>query len=679
MTAKEWVFPAERCDKEQIQKLCRTFGIPPIVARVMINRGYGSVDSARQFLDKNRNSFHDPFLMTDMDKAAAKIKAAVSEGTKITVYGDYDVDGITSAALMVRALREMGADAEAYIPDRRTEGYGVNKGALDKIAARGTGLIITVDTGITAVDEAEYASELGMEMIITDHHECKEKLPSASAVVNPKRPDCKYPFKELAGVGVAFKVICALTGDLKSVLEKYGDIIALGTIADVVSLTDENRAIADFGIGKMRLSPNIGLKAVMDIAGASAKRNSCAVVSYSIAPRLNAAGRMSSAMSAVELLLTEDEAEAEKAAAALDEENRLRQSKESVIFDEAAEMIQNGDFFGKKVLVLAKRGWHHGIIGVVASRICDKFNKSCILISVEDDMCKSSGRSVEGLNLFDALSSCADILEKFGGHAYAAGFSIKKENISELDRRLNEYAERVCPTQALPKLYIDTTARIDEITLENAEAAEALCPCGAGNKTPVFALRDVVISDIRLLSGGRHCRIAAEKDRRKIEVIAFGMGSIAREYAPGDEVDLAGEMNINVYNGIRRVQLVLADIRISRRLLGRGLPDREDFADIYRFIKALPRPFTAETTALSEAVSRRCGRNIRREKLVNALNVFADVGILSMNALGDTVRVELTPNMEGKKFNLAQSGEYIRLRNELGNGDDSYAARDGNL
>lgn len=664
MAEKEWVFLDENIDEAAVRRLEDSFGLSYLAAKVMVNRGYSSPEAAARFLGKNRDCFHSPALLADMDKAVRRIRAAVDGGEKITVYGDYDVDGITSTALMVRALRELGAETDAYIPDRRLEGYGVNKAALKKIADGGTGLVITVDTGITAVDEAAYAKELGLGLIITDHHECKATLPAAEAVVNPKRPDCAYPFKELAGVGVAFKVICALTGGFQPVLEKYGDIIALGTIADVVSLTDENRAIADYGISKMQCFPNKGLKAVTELIGSSAKWNSSAAVSYSVAPRLNAAGRMSSAMTAVRLLLTENAAEAQSLALELDEENRRRQEVEGQIFNEAVEMIYKNNYFGKKVLVLAKRGWHHGIIGVVASRISDRFNRSCVLISIEDDMCKSSGRSVDGMNLFDALSSCGDLLHKFGGHAYAAGFSIKEENIAELDRRLNEFADKASAGEPVAKLYIDAEVRPADLTLENVRGTEVLCPYGAGNKTPVFALRGLCITELRPLSGGKHCRLTGERDGRRVEIIAFGMGTIVDEYSLGDMIDAAGELNINFYNGIERVQLVLSDIRPAELRIGDILPSRSDFADIYRYIKRLPNPAVTEAAQLSRGISAALRRRIRQRKLINALLVFGDVGIISLGRLNGTLKIELTPNMEGRKFNLAASKKYIEIKAE---------------
>ncbi|MCH5187356.1 MAG: single-stranded-DNA-specific exonuclease RecJ [Oscillospiraceae bacterium] len=662
--SKEWIFPEEKLDDAQLRELCTALDIPALVAKVLVHRGYRDVESVSRFINKTGAVYHSPNLMTDMDKAAEGIRRAIDCGEKITVYGDYDVDGITATALMVRVLRELGAEVDAYIPDRRSEGYGVNKAALSRLAQNGTKLVVTVDTGITAVEETLHARELGLKVIITDHHECKSDIPEAEAVVNPKRPGCPYPFKELAGVGVAFKLICALCGDTKSVMEKYGDIVALGTIADVVSLTDENRAIADYGINKMQTDPNPGLRAVLEVVGSSSKWNSCAVVSYSVAPRLNAAGRMSSAMTAVELLLCEDAARAAELALLLDEENRRRQAEESLIFEQAVDMIYKNDMFNKKALVLAKRGWHHGIIGVVASRICDRFNRSCVLISVEDGLCKSSGRSVDGVNLFDALSSCGDILEKFGGHAYAAGFSIKEENIPELDRRLNEFAAASAGSTAA-RVYIDAVAEADELTLETVRRTEVLCPYGAGNKTPVFGVCGLTLSEVRTLSGGKHCRLRAEKGDARIEMIAFGMGAIADEFSPGDIVDAAGELNINIYNGIERVQLVLTDIRRSYRRISDELPSREDFADIYRMIKSLPQPIFSEVGRLSSEISRRSRRRIGTEKLINALIVFDDVGIISLGRLGDTVKIELAPGMEGKKFNLAESREYIRIKAEL--------------
>ena len=664
MLEKEWVFLDENISQAQAQAYSEIFDIPEIVAKVLLNRGFTDAADAKKFLEKDSGSFYSPSLLRDMDKAVARIRKAIENKEHVVVYGDYDVDGITSTALVVSYLREQGVDARAYIPDRQNEGYGINKNAIEKIHESGATLIISVDTGITAFEETEYASQLGCDVIITDHHECKAELPCAVAVVNPKRMDCEYPFKDLAGVGVVFKLVCAASDKSENeLLNQYADLVALGTIADVVSLRDENRIIAARGIEKLSKNPNIGLAAVISTLGLRQKWNNCAVVSYSIAPRLNAAGRMSNAMIAVDLLLTNDKAEAQDLAIKLDEDNKNRQNEEKIIFDQAVEMINSIDIADKKVLVLAKRNWHHGIIGVVASRICEKYNKTCILISIEDDWCKSSGRSVEGLNLFDALGNCADILEKFGGHAYAAGFSIKEEYIGELDRRLNEFAKNCNIEEKLPRLLIDSKINVSDINAATIRKTEILAPYGAGNKVPVFALMNARIVDVKTLSDGKHCRFLVESDKRIVETIAFGAGSLASEYCPGDIVDLAGELNINLYNGQTRLQLILSGIRFSHKELGDVLPDRQDFVDIYKFLRQKDN-ISEDLANLSGILSGKLGRRIMRDKILNVLRVFKHLAILNYNKLGDVVQITLLETEKGKKVSIDKSSEYQRIKKE---------------
>ena len=664
MLEKEWVFLDEDINQAQAQAYSEIFDIPEIVAKVLLNRGFTDAADAKKFLEKDSGSFYSPSLLKDMDKAVARIKKAIENKENVVVYGDYDVDGITSTALVVSYLREQGVSAQAYIPDRQNEGYGINKNAIEKIHESGATLIISVDTGITAFEETEYASQLGCDVIITDHHECKAELPRAVAVVNPKRMDCEYPFKDLAGVGVAFKLVCAASEKSENeLLSQYADLVALGTIADVVSLRDENRIIAARGIEKLSKNPNIGLAAVISTLGLRQKWNNCAVVSYSIAPRLNAAGRMSNAMIAVDLLLTNDKAEAQDLAIKLDEDNKNRQNEEKIIFDQAVEMINSIDITDKKVLVLAKRNWHHGIIGVVASRICEKYNKTCILISIEDDWCKSSGRSVEGLNLFDALGNCADILEKFGGHAYAAGFSIKEEYIGELDRRLNEFAKNCDIEEKLPRLLIDSKITVEDINAATIRKTEILAPYGAGNKVPVFALMNARVVDVKTLSDGKHCRFLVESGKRTVETIAFGAGSLASEYCQGDIVDLAGELNINLYNGQTRLQLILSGIRFSHKGLGDVLPDRQDFVDIYKFLRKKGN-ISEDMANLSGILSKKLGRRIMRDKILNVLRVFKDLAILNYNKLGDVVQITLLETEKGKKVSIDKSGEYQRIKKE---------------
>ena len=665
MLEKKWVFLDEDISTAQAQAYAELFDIPLIVAKVLLNRGFKDAADAKKFLDKNSDTLYSPDLLCDMDKAVARIREAIDKKENVVVYGDYDVDGITSTALLVNFLRSHGVEAKAYIPDRQNEGYGINKDAVKKIVDEGATLLISVDTGITAFEETIYAKENGLDVIITDHHECKPELPEAIAVINPKRVDCKYPFKDLAGVGVAFKLVCAASEKSENeLLEQYADIVALGTIADVVSLKDENRILTARGIEKLSKNPNTGLAAVISTLGLRQKWNNCSVVSYSIAPRLNAAGRMSNAMIAVDLLLTDDPQEAQELAIRLDNDNKNRQSAEKIIFDEAVEMINQIDLADKKVLVLAKRNWHHGIIGVVASRICERYNKTCILISIEDDWCKSSGRSVEGFNLFEALGNCADILEKFGGHAYAAGFSIKEEYIPELDKRLNEFANKCSFEEKVPELLIDSKITVKDITAPVIRKTEVLAPYGAGNKVPVFALMNARIIDIKTLSEGKHCRILAESDDKIVEAIAFGAGSMAKEYRVGDIVDLAGELNINIYNGQIRLQIIINSIRISHKEKSDVLPDRSDFTDIYRFLKQ-QGGVSEEISTLSGTLTELLGRRIMRDKLLNVLRVFKDLEILNFNKLGDVVQVTLCETEKGKKVSIDKSEEYQRIKKEV--------------
>ncbi len=658
ITTKRWFYLDENTDENMVYAYSKILGISPLVARVLINRGITDAGDAKRFIERDIESLHSPFLINDMDKAVERINRAIEQKEKITIYGDYDVDGITSTAIMVSFLNKRGAVVDAYIPDRQNEGYGVNMDAIEKIAAMGTRLIITVDTGITAGEEVAYAKSKGIDIIITDHHECKEDVPDAIAVINPKRTDCEYPFKDLAGVGVAFKLICALNnGNAEEILKEYSDIIALGTIADVVNLTGENRIVAGVGLEKLKNNPNLGLQEVIRTIGSTPKWNSSAVVSYSIAPRINAAGRMSSAMTAVNLLLTKDSCEAMELAMELDRENRERQNQESVIFAEAVEMLRDEKYADKKVLILAKRGWHHGIIGVVASRICDKFQRSCILIAIEDGKCKSSGRSMGGINLFEGLSGCADILENFGGHAYAAGFSIKEENIEELDRRLNEYALSVLPARVSRDIFIDTRVELGNINLGAVKETEILGPYGVGNKMPTIAIESVHILDIRMLSEGKHCRLLVEKDGKKLEVIAFGRSKIASDFLVGDIVDIAGEMNINIYNGQSRVQIILEDIRLTDS----SIPSKEDFVMIYKLLRRCGDCVNGDIMQIARSIGEQMGTVMGQEKFENALLVFEDVNILEYSVRGDTIRISFLPTEKGKKINIAESKVYIEM------------------
>lgn len=527
------------------------------------------MDACKAFLNKSAKNVHHPFLLKDAKKAAERIKEAIEAGEKTVIYGDYDVDGITSTSILYMFLKSLGVNVSYYIPSRSDEGYGINMLALSKIQKSGAKLLITVDCGITAVGEVELAKAMGLDVIITDHHTCKEIIPNAYAVINPKQPECTYPFKDLAGVGVAFKLILAtaLTMGLpaQEYFDKYIDIVAIGTIADVVSLTDENRVFVSIGMNKLKQSENPGLNALLKSSHISEKPINTGLVSFMIAPRINAAGRVGNAQTAVELLVTESEEKAVEIAAALEAENLSRQQTEQEIMNESYQLIKaDSDFENKKVIVLAKENWHHGVIGVVASRLVDKYYKPTILISLTNGLAKGSGRSVKDFNLFDALTSCSDLLLKFGGHELAAGLGLNGEDIEQFSRRINEYAKENMSEEALiPYINIDAILDIGDLTLENAETISLLEPFGMGNSQPVFSIMNVTLNSQRTIGDGRHTRLSLSKNGKTIEAIGFNMASLASSFIVGSKLDIAFNMNINHYRGEKHLQIVLKDIRLS--------------------------------------------------------------------------------------------------------------------
>jgi len=569
MLDKRWVFQNKECDPSDIRRISGDFGVPPIIASVLINRGITSADDIKMFLGKSLSNVHHPFLLKDAQKAAQRIKTAIDNGEKIVVYGDYDVDGITSTAIIYMFLSSQGATVDYYIPNRADEGYGINILALQKLRKSGASLLITVDCGITAVGEVEFAKTIGLDIVITDHHTCKEDIPRACAVVNPKQPDCTYPFKDLAGVGVAFKVIlaCALEMELaaREYFDQYIDLVAIGTIADVVPMKDENRIFAAVGVRHFAQTTNIGLKALALTSGISEKPVTAGIISYTIAPRINAAGRVASASLAVELLVTNSSERAAEISLTLENENRERQLTEQTILKEALEMIDADESFSaKKVIVLAKEDWHHGVIGVVASRIVDKFYRPTILLSLKDGNGKGSGRSIKGFNLFEALMHCNDLLIKFGGHELAAGLNLKYDDISVFDEQINLHADSILTDDNLiPYINIDAPISPHDLTVANAEKMSVLEPFGMGNPHPVFAITRATVSSIRTLSDGKHCKLTLTKEGRSFEVIGFGAGALAERIMVGDKLDIAFLLDINVYRGEKNVQLILKDARFS--------------------------------------------------------------------------------------------------------------------
>ncbi len=563
MLEKKWCF--KNINKEAVIEISKKFNISPLTAIVLYNRGVRDFDDIERFLHCDLSGLKNPFLMLDMDKAVERIKNAKENGEKITIYGDYDVDGITSIAILYKHLKSMGINVDYYIPNRITEGYGVNCDALKKIKAGGTDLVITVDTGITAVDETEYARSIGLDIIVTDHHECKEKIPAAYAAIDPKRKECGYPFKNLAGVGVAFKLIQALSGKetLPELIDEYSDLVCLGTVADISPLVDENRILVIEGLKRFKNTKNIGLKALIDVSVNNDKEINTGTIGYIIAPRINASGRLGCASRSVDLFLTDDKKLASELALNLCEENVTRQQTEQQMFAEAFEYIeQHPEIKDDNILVIPHKNWHHGIIGIVSSKITEKFYKPSILFAIDGDEAKGSGRSIGNFNLFDALENSSDLLEKFGGHELAAGLSIKTKNIDEFRRKINEYSTgKINVDDLVPTISIDAQIKVPYITISTINDINKLQPFGVENPTPVFSVRNIKIHKLSVMSGGKHLRMTLFKDNKYLDSVGFGMGEYAKHLKEGDFIDVAFGLDINDFRGFRNAQLIIKDIK----------------------------------------------------------------------------------------------------------------------
>lgn len=570
MTDKIWKYRNRALKSGTVSEISAKYKIPKIISTILLNRGIEE-SSFTSFLQKSMKDIINPKLMPDIDEAVERILKAVNEREKIVIYGDYDVDGITSTALMYEFLSSQGANVSYYIPDRKDEGYGINIMAVNKLFKQGAKLLITVDCGITAIGEVEFANLQGMDVIITDHHTCKDRLPTAAkAIINPKRPDCDYPFDALAGVGVAFKLVLAMAMALglntTECFKRYVDIVTIGTIADVVPLLGENRIMVDKGLKLLQKPFRPGIRAIIEVAGAANRPMNSSTIAFAIAPRLNAAGRLGSAKTAVELLLTRDENEARKIALELDAENKERQATEHQIYAEAMELIASDpNFEKKKVIVLAKEDWHQGVIGIVASRINDLYYKPCILISHHNGIGKGSGRSIADFNLFDALTHCENHLIDFGGHAVAAGLNINMSELDAFTKEINKYAdETLTENDMIPRIEIDCPVTERFITLENAVMLSKLEPFGMENEKPVFSLIDAEAVYVSAVGAdSKHLRLRLAKNGVFINCIGFSMGAFAERIQQGGLVDAAFQMNINHYQETDTVQLILKDIKIK--------------------------------------------------------------------------------------------------------------------
>ena len=552
-------------DKEKVEKLKSKYGISELLATILVNKNITTQKEIEEFLNPTRNDFFDPFLINDMDIAVERIRKAIETQEKVIIYGDYDVDGITSITVLKSFLKDVGLDVDYYIPNRLEEGYGLNKNAIDEIAKNKYTLMITVDFGISAIEEVNYANSLGIEVIVTDHHEPGEELPKALAVIDNKRKDSKYPFRELAGVGVAFKVSQALAQSMNVKEEeylKYLDIVCVGTISDIVPLISENRVITKLGIKLLKQTRNTGLKAIINSSGYSQINST--TISFGVAPRINACGRMGKAEQALKLLLSKDIYEVNKLTQELNNYNRERQEIEKEIFESVLNKIEQNNLDKNRTIVVGGEGWHHGVIGIVSSKITEKYFKPSILLSFEEDGTgKGSGRSIPGFDLHEALMKCENCLEKFGGHSMAVGLTLKKDKFEQFYEEFEKVAKENKTENIVPIINVDAKIELNEIDKTVVEDLKQLEPFGEANKMPVFALKNIRIDSIRALSEGKHLKLTLRDNNQIINAIGFNIGELANEYKIGDKVDLAGVLEINTFNGIDNLQINIKDIMKS--------------------------------------------------------------------------------------------------------------------
>lgn len=552
-------------DKNKIEEIKNKYKVNQLLATILANRNILKEEDIRLFLNPTRNDFYNPFLITDMDIAVNRIIKAIENKENITIYGDYDVDGITSITVLKSFLNDIGVETDTYIPNRLIEGYGLNKEAIDKISKKGCNLMITVDCGISAIEEIEYANSLGIETIITDHHEAGNEIPKAIAVIDNKRKDSKYPFRELAGVGVVFKLIQAIGITLKLKEEsylKYLDIVCIGTISDIVPLVDENRVIAKLGLLLVAQTKNIGLRSIINSSGYNKIDSN--TISFGVAPRINACGRMGKAEEALELFLSKDKNEVNELTNKLNEHNRKRQETEKAIFENALEKIKAEHLDENKAIIVGGENWHHGVIGIVSSKITEMYFKPSILLSFEEDgIGKGSGRSIPGFDLHEALMKCSDTIEKFGGHSMAVGITVKKDNLEKFKKEFEQIATQSKIDEIIPIINIDAKVDLSDIDKEMVESLKQLEPFGEANKMPVFAFKNLKIDSIRALSEGKHLKLTLKDNNYIINAIGFNIGYLANEYRIGDKIDVAGVLEINTFNGVDNLQINIKDIMKS--------------------------------------------------------------------------------------------------------------------
>ena len=666
-------------------------GYPYLVSGVLASRGVSSAEEAAECLSREEFLVHSPFLMADMDKAVARIQSAIDSGEKIAIFGDYDVDGITATCILVDYLKNRGANVMHYIPRRVEDGYGLSHDAIEGLRRSGATLLVTVDCGITGVEEVEFARSLGMDTVVTDHHECKEQLPDAVAVVDPRRADCPYPFKHLAGCGVALKLVLALGGvDREEALfARYCTLAAIGTVADVMPMWGENRTIVSRGLASLERSDFIGLHALLKEAGLAGRDISSVQIGFVLAPRINAAGRMGAADMAAELLLCQDSLKAQEMAKALCALNRERQSVEQEIYSQAEQMIEELPEAQRHALVLSSEQWHQGVVGIVASRLSEKYARPSFMVHISGGVGKGSCRSWGGFNLFAALEHCSDLLLGFGGHELAAGFTIAEENIPAFREKMNEYALCRGTDKAVESaLEVDMELRrVGDVTLNELEALSALEPYGSGNARPVFCVLGATLCRAQNVGQNRHLKLQLGKGTARLDGIFFSATTENCGCREGDRVDAAFYLQINEFRGNRTVQMQLVDLRpsllpssreqdalkllekflsggdISGKESHRLMPSRGQFAAVWRSLERVV-PAEGLTAAYLPLLRTISAAAMGAEPFLHsafALELFRERGLLELEYSGDEVYVKLHRE---KKVQL-QDSPYLKTLTDL--------------
>ena len=649
-------------DKERAAAFAQTYGVPFFLAMLMNIRGLDDAAHLREFLGEGE-PLSDPFLLKDMDNAAARITRAVDNMEKIAVYGDYDADGVTSTAMLYSYLETRGADVIFYIPQREGEGYGMNMGAVEYLKEQGVSLIVTVDNGISSVQEVARANELGIDVVVTDHHRPQEILPDAVAVVDAYRPDDTSPYKHFSGVGIAFKLLMALedgAGDVEDLLEAYSDLAAIGTIGDIVPLTGENRTLIRAGLERLSQSDRPGVQALLENAGIAGKALTSTNVAFTLVPRINATGRMGAPERAVRLLISGYEEEAEVLSEEICADNEERRRVEAEIAEAAFADIEAKGYMKDRVVVVDGENWHHGVIGIVASRVTERCGKPCMIISRGETEAKGSGRSIEGFSLFEAICACGDLLIKFGGHPMAAGITLKPENIEAFRKRINRYAAEHFPQMPTQTVTLDCKLNPAALSVSMAQSLTQLEPFGNGNPQPVFGLFNMELSNITPVGGGGHLRLTLEKNGAVITAMRFNTKPEELPYHIGDKIDLAVQLEAREFRGQPSLTVIVRDMKfaafntekniaslasfekwqrgevLSAEDKNRLYPDRACLAAIYRALRTVNGKETDQVRFVSQF-----GKDMTLGLFKTALLVFEERGLVHSEIADDTFTATL--------------------------------------